>query len=485
MSVVDDPVADRQDDPIAHEDDFVDLVVVGGGAGGLATALQFLESAGPDATVTVLERADRAARGGNTAWTGAFFRLQDDGAPAEDFVERMVELSGGLTDRAIVERLAEGSQDAMVWLHANGVATHSDHTYFLTSKGPRLMPHGGGGAIVEALSRRVQERGGRIEYRSTAQELTTDERGEVTGVLGTDADGALRRWPARTTVLASGGFEGNPDMLREHLGDRGGELEPIAPGGRWNRGEGIRMGRAVGADVDGQFDRFHGEPVDPRARTAEALVMVYPYGILVDHRARRFLDEGADTPDNTFESVAYQIWHDADQFAYVIADQQLLRQDITRAVLTDKTPETADTLEKLAARLGLDPEALGRTVSEYNAACTPGPLELTVADGVSTVGLEPPKSNWARPIDTPPYAAWPVTCAITFTFGGLRTDAEARVLDRTGSAVPGLYAVGEVAGIYHHRYPGATSVLRALVFGRIAGRAAADRAHSRIPTFAE
>ncbi|GAB2869359.1 FAD-binding protein [Nocardioides pacificus] len=455
--------------------DEVDLVVVGCGAGGLATATQFLQDR-PGGRVVVLERTTREQRGGNTAWTGSFFRLDPDGAPAPDFTDRMTELSDGLTDPAIIARLAELAQPTMAWLRENGVATTSGSTYFLTSKGPRLMPEGGGAAIVEQLARRVEECGGVIEYGVTAERLVQDADGAVVGLEGVDADGRPRAWTAGTVVLACGGFEGSTEMLQEHLGERGEELAPIAPGGRANRGEGIRMGIAAGAGTDGQFDRFHGEPVDPRSRNAEALVMVYPYGILVDHRGQRFLDEGADTPDNTFEAVAYKIWRDADQFAYVIADQKLVTQQIARAVLTDREPESAPTLEALATRLGIDGEALAATVATYNAAAVPGPLDVTEVDGVATAGLEPPKSNWARPIDAPPYVAWPVTCAITFTFGGLLTDAEARVLRPDGTPLDGLYAVGETAGIYHHKYPGATSVLRALAFGRVAGSTAATRA---------
>lgn len=465
------------------EHDQLDLLVVGCGAGGLATAVRFLECS-PRGRVVVLERTSRANRGGNTAWTGSFFRLDSDGAPAADFATRMRELSDGLTDPAIVDRLTELAQPTMRWLADNGVTTKSDLTYFLTSKGPRLMPDGGGAAIVATLATRVVDLGGTIEYGVTARSLIQDARGAVVGVESaggpaddgtSDAGGEVRRWEARTVVLACGGFEGNPALLDEHLGGRGHELPTITPGGRANQGEGIVMGIRAGAGTDGQFDRFHGEPVDPRARCAEALVMVYPYGILVDHEGRRFVDEASDTPDNTFEAVAYRIWRDADQFAYVVADQKLVRQDIDRALRTDREPVTAPTLRDLAAELDIDPAGLVRTVAEYNAAAVDGPLDVTVLDGVSTTGLVPPKSNWARPIDEPPFVAWPVTCAITFTFGGLRTDAQARVLRQDGEPIPGLYAVGEVAGIYHRKYPGATSVLRALAFGRVAGEAAAIR----------
>ncbi|SHN15609.1 FAD-binding protein [Cryptosporangium aurantiacum] len=446
-----------------------DLVVVGCGAGGLATAVQFLQDA-PGRRVTVLERTPRTQRGGNTTWTGSFFRLDADGRPAADFEQRMAELSNGKTDPAIIRRLAADAEPTMRWLNEQGVRTVADTTYFLTSKGPRLMPAGGGAAIVERLCVRVEELGGTIEYGATARALITeDER-----VVGVETDDG-RSWRAPTVVLASGGFEGSADLLARHLGERGRELPTISPGGRANQGEGLEMALAVGAGVDGQFDRFHGEPIDPRTNIAEALVMVYPYGILVDHEGKRFVDEGSDTPDNTFEHVAYRIWRDADQYAYLIADQKLARQEISRAVLTDRAPETADTLEALAVRLGIDATALTATVDEYNKAAVPGPLVVTGLDGVATSGLTPPKSNWARPIDEPPYVAWPVTCAITFTFGGVRTDADSRVLRVDGEPIEGLYAVGELAGIYHHKYPGATSVLRALVFGRIAGRTAAGR----------
>ncbi|MEC3919157.1 FAD-binding protein [Nocardia sp. CDC160] len=452
-----------------------DLVVVGCGAGGLSAALQFLQLS-PGGRVIVLERTSRAHRGGNTAWTGAYFRLEADGRPASDFSSRMLELSKGETQAAIVHRLAADAQPTIRWLNDNGVRTTSDITYFLTSKGPRLMPDGGGAAIVEALSARIGELGGTIEYGVTATELLQNPDGTVVGVQAVDEDGNARRFAAHTVVLASGGFEGNPTMLDRYLGEHGHELHPIAPGGRSNQGEGIEMAIRVGAQTSGQFDRFHGEPVDSRTRSAEALVMVYPYGILVDHRGRRFVDEGSDTPDNTFESVAYRIWRDADQFAFVIADQKLMRQQIARALLTDREPEIAPTLDELARRLDIDAVALKSTVEQYNAAATPGPLNITTLDGIATQGsLVPPKSNWARPIDEPPYVAWPVTCAITFTFGGLATDERARVIDHSGDPIPGLFAVGEIAGIYYHKYPGGTSVLRALAFGRIAGMEAAHR----------
>lgn len=268
------------------------------------------------------------------------------------------------------------------------------------------------------------------------------------------------------------GFQGNPELLGRHFGSTSGGLRPITPGSRNNKGEGIEMAVAVGATRSGQYDRFHGEPVDPRSHQAEALVMAYPYGILVNADGRRFLDEGADTPDNTFEEAAYRIWREAGQYAYLVCDAKLLRiEGHERSLPTDKEPITAPTIDELARKLDIPPDGLSWTVDRFNDACRPTPHDPTRLDGKHTVGLIPPKSNWAVELDTGSYMAWSVHCAITFTFtlGGLRTDARSRVLTEKGEPIGGLYPIGGTAGFYYSRYPGSTSVLRALTFGRLAG----------------
>ena len=134
----------------------------------------------------------------------------------------------------------------------------------------------------------------------------------------------------------------------------------------------------------------------------------------------------------------------------------------------------ADSLEELAEGLGIDPERFVRTVSEYNAAIVPGEFDPAVKDGLRTAGLAVNKSNWALPIEQPPYVAFPVTCGITFTFGGLRVDDEARVLDAAGRPLPGLFAAGElVGGLFFHNYPGGSGLTAGAVYGRRAGYAAA------------
>ena len=145
-------------------------------------------------------------------------------------------------------------------------------------------------------------------------------------------------------------------------------------------------------------------------------------------------------------------------------------------------PITSDTLEGLVAQLDIDDRAQAlRTLDAYNeAACDTAGFDPTVLDGLATSGIEPPKSNWALRLDEPPFAAYSATGGITFTFGGLAIDEQARVLGTDWRPMPGLYTCGEmVGGLFHFNYPGGTGLVSGAVFGRIAGRSAArDRAGS-------
>ncbi|CAM5250212.1 tricarballylate dehydrogenase [Streptomyces spiroverticillatus] len=424
-----------------------DLLVVGCGAGGLAAAVGFAENA-PGGRVLVLERSSRYLRGWSTARTRSPFR------PAEGFGCRPHEPGEGSSDAAHLAVLRAHAEPTVRWLaDRHGVA-------FETC----------GANLVDGLATSLDLLGGSIAHGVRATGLSTDGLGSVTGVY-VQQDGRTRHIAARHTVLASGGFQGSPHLLERHFGPTGGELRPSTPGGRNNRGDGIEMAVAVGAARGGRYDHFHGEPVDPRSHPAEALVLAYPYGILVDADGRRFLDEGADTPDRTSGDVAFRIWRDARQSAYLICDAKILRIDgHERLLARDQDPVTAPTVAELARRLDLVPDELTRTVDRFNAACRPtGPYDATRPDGRHTVDLVPPKSNWALALDTGPFLAWPVHCAIAFTFGGLRTDARSRVLTEQNEPIAGLYAVGETAGLHCGRCAGATSALRALTFGRLAG----------------
>lgn len=483
---------------MASESHGFDVVVAGCGIGGLSAAVAALESG---ASVAILERAPEAERGGNTRYTEAYFRMKSESEVTDDFEAHFADNGGGYLDPSLVDAtkadyarwptivralsfadpevvaaFAAGCGPTVQWLKGLGVRFDFLPTQFLTKSQPRLLPIGGGLALLEALAARAQRLGARFFYRTTAHALIQDDAGKVVGVSAYGAQHRPLRFHAGSVVLATGGFEGNWEMLAQYMGTQAVHLRPVARGGYYNKGEGIRMALAAGAAPSGDFASFHAEPVDPRSGIAEPTVFVFPYGLLVNRLGQRFVDEASGTVDAVYDTITKTIWRQPDGIAYAVFDSRLGDVPNYRLGLrTDQPPIVGATLGDLESQLGLPTGALQATVSAYNAACGDGvfkPLEL---DGLGTRGLQPPKSNWARPIDKPPFQAWPVIASCVFTYGGLKVDARARVIDADGEPIEGLYAAGEVVGLYYKVYTGATSVLKGAVFGRLAGVDAAAR----------
>ena len=482
-------------------DDGYDVIVVGCGIAGLSAAVS-AQQAG--ARVALLERAPRDERGGNTRYTESFWRMQSHDEVAEDFLDRFAENAGGHLDPAVIEdsvkpydawpgllrglgfvdpelvtTLAEGAGPTLRWLTGFGVAFDFLPNYFITESTTRMAPAGGGLALVEALAAHAETVPGRIaiRYETTARRLILDDDGRVSGIEASGANNRRLRLDARAVVLASGGFEGNPEMLSRYLGPQSQFIRPVARGGYYNRGEGIRMALEIGAAPCGDYGSFHAQPVDPRSGRHEPVVLNYPYGILVNREGRRFVDEAPATVDASYEAASRRIMAQPEGIAFAITDARL--DDVPnwqKSVRTDQPPVEAESAAALADALGIDGAGLARTLSAYNGACrTEDGFTPLALDGLSTDDLDPPKSNWARPLDRPPYRAWPIIAANCFTFGGLKVNPAAQVLNTDGEAIPGLYAAGETAGLYYRTYTGSTSVMRGAVFGRIAGLDAAAR----------
>jgi tricarballylate dehydrogenase len=267
-------------------------------------------------------------------------------------------------------------------------------------------------------------------------------------------------------------------MMQEHFGPGAAGIRMISPGTRFATGDAINMALTFGADRAGDWNGMHIEPVDPRSKNSAPVVLVYPYGIVVDQSGKRFFDEGGGLVHETWEAFSRSLHFDvAGREAYAILDRKLY--DIAgwqRAVRSEVPPAEAPTLGELAEKLGIDAAGLIETVTAYNAAAAgdASGFDPTVCDGLAaSSSLKPPKSNWARPIDQPPFLAFPLVGAIAYTFGGIATDERTRVL-RNGVPVPGLYAAGEITGHFHGTAPNAVSVLRSFVFGRRAGLEAVD-----------
>jgi tricarballylate dehydrogenase len=266
-------------------------------------------------------------------------------------------------------------------------------------------------------------------------------------------------------------------MMRTHFGDRALTMRLISPGTNFNTGDGIRIAMQLGADLSGDWNGMHAEPIDARSKNSAPVVLVYPYGIVVDRNGRRFFDEGSGLVHETWEWLARDIHFTVpNSIAYVILDARLFEiADYQRALRSEVPPVRARTLTELAELMGIDANNLADTVTTYNAACLGDAdrFDATCCDGLAAARtLQPPKSNWARAIDMPPFLAYPLVGALAYTFGGVATDSCARVT-RNGAPIPGLYAAGEITGHFYGTAPNAVSVLRAFVFGRIAGIEAA------------
>jgi len=487
-----------------------DVIVVGAGNAALCAALSAREGG---SRVLVLEKASHEERGGNSLFTAGGFRFVHDGIddlrkdvltdlsqaeidqtvmPAlskEQFMDDLMRVTENESDEELAEMLIGRSRETVVWMRTHGVRfipMFGRQSFKVDGKhhfygGVNIEAVGGGYGLVEALIKRAEKLGVEIRYGTELRELLQDRSGAVTGVRVKGPEG-YQEIAARAVVLACGGFEANPEMRVRYLGP-GWELCRVR-GTRHNTGGGIRAALDIGAQPFGGWSTCHAVQWDISAPPFGDRVVLdnfqkhsYPIGIVVNLKGERFVDEGADYRNHTYAKYGREVMKQPRRAAVQIFDAKTIGMVRDEYRIRQVTKHSANTLEELAAGLDIDPQGLVRTVTEFNAACRPGKYNPSILDGVRTEGIEPPKSNWALPIDKPPFTGFMVTCGITFTFGGLRIDRTAAILDTAGERIPGLFAAGElVGGIFYGNYLGGAGLMSGSVFGRQAGKSAAERA---------
>jgi tricarballylate dehydrogenase len=394
-------------------------------------------------------------------------------------------------DPDLVEVLVRRSLETLLWMRQQGVRfvpSYGRQAFKVDGRfrfwgGLVVEVAGGGPGLVEALLEAADAAGVEVRYETGARRLLIDETGRVVGV---EARHGGRRLEVRAgaVVLACGGFEANAEWRTRYLGP-GWDLAKVR-GSRFNTGEGIRMGLDAGASPAGNWSGCHAVGWDRNAPEFGDLAVgdgfqkhSYPFGVMVNADGARFVDEGADFRNYTYAKYGRAVLEQPHQFAWQVFDAKvahLLRDEYR---IRQVTRVEAPTMEELATRLeGVDADAFLATIAEFNGAVmTEVPFDPTLKDGRATRGLLPPKSNWANTLDQPPFEAYAITCGITFTFGGLRIDTRARVLDAGGAPIPGLHAAGElVGGLFYFNYPGGTGLTSGAVFGRIAGTSAGTAA---------
>ena len=483
-----------------------DVIVVGAGNAALTAALS---AAQHGAKVLVLEKAPEAERGGNSRFSGGLFRFAYDGVDdlrrvrqdlttaewerievppygGDRFRDDIMRVTQGKADKGLTNIVIEQSLSTVLWMTELGMDWQWSVLWSVEQQGKiRFSP----GAILEAKGKGVGlvaklfslagEHGITVAYGAKMIGFVQASDGRVTGVRVRTASGT-EDISAAAVVLASGGFESNTEMRARYLGPGWDRVK--VRGTKFNTGETLRMALDIGAKPFGHWQGCHSTPIDASAPDVGDLRLTdrtnrlsYPFGIMVNALAKRFVDEGEDVGGYTYAKFGRAILTQPGTIAYQIFDAKTV--PLLEKRYSTGTPVVADTIEGLAQQLKLPKDALVQTVREFNAAVQPGAFDPAVKDGKRTVGITPPKSNWAQPLDSPPFTVYPVTGGITFTFGGVQVDDKARVIDTEDLPMPGLYATGEITGgFFVENYPGGSGLMRGAVFGRIAGeQAAAER----------
>jgi len=377
------------------------------------------------------------------------------------------------------------SQDTVRWMRSRGIRwipMFGRQAYKVGDKfrfwgGLVLEAVGGGAGLIDMAYASAQKAGIDVRFEAKAMRLLTDDRGAVTGVVVRSGTGT-ESIPARAVVLACGGFEANGEMRTRYLGQDW-ELARVR-GTPYNTGDGIRMALEIGAQPWGHWSGCHAVQWDLNApwhgdrKVGDNFQKhSYPLGLIVNLRGERFVDEGLDFRNYTYVRFGREVIKQPRRTAFQIFDQKVLHLLREEYRIREVTKAEDQTLEGLARKLEIDVEGFVRTVKAFNAAVGPAAFNPAIKDGKGTTGITPPKSNWALPLDSPPYVGYAVTTGITFTFGGLHITPDAQVIDCELRPIPGLYAAGElVGGLFYHNYPGGSGLMAGSVFGRIAGRSA-------------
>ncbi|MFZ2003595.1 MAG: FAD-dependent tricarballylate dehydrogenase TcuA [Stellaceae bacterium] len=486
-----------------------DVVVVGAGNAGMCAALAAQENG---ARVLVLEAAPFDERGGNSRYTAGALRFVYNGV---DDLLKLCDLSetelatsdfgtytqdkyyddlGRLTDYRsnpdMAELLITKSQETLLWMRGKGIRfapMYSRQAFkhdgkFVFWGGLALEAWGGGPGLVEGLFNSAEKYGIAVAYEARGERLIADDDG-VHGVVA-NVEGKTTEIRCKAVVLACGGFEANAEMRTRYLGP-GWDLAKVR-GTKYNTGGGIKMALEIGAMPYGNWSGCHAVGWDYGAPEFGDLSVgdnfqkhSYPFAIMVNAEGERFCDEGADFRNYTYAKYGREILNQPHQFAWQIFDQQVVHLQRDEYRIRRVTKVTANTFDELADKMAETGAAVNKavflkTITDYNAAVQRGiPYNPTVKDGRTTRGLAIDKTNWAMPLEKPPYEAYCTTCGVTFTFGGVRIDTDGRVLDTAEKPINGLYAAGElVGGLFYFNYPGGTGLVSGSVFGKIAGTTA-------------
>ena len=445
---------------------FVDFLVLGGGAGGLAAGVQ-ARQAGAD--VLIVEAA--GVTGGSAARSGGklmapgtkWQKAQGIYDSPEMLFDYMMSQSNGKADPKKIRYFCDRAYENLLWLEGCGWKCQDVEPIHesivpwrvYNSEGGHYMSAGQGGHITSAMHNEYERLGGEIVFNCSLKELIFED-GAVKGAVCEYAGGGKLTVRANNVLLATGGFAANREKVEELYPCMKGYFTDVP---KTNIGTGIECGKAVGA----QEYVSPGIQVNYMSTTPAMIGINEEAGLIVDQKGRRLVNEWSYqyvVGDALMRSKSNHGW-------YISCGNEKY-ETVNKAFAAGPIPGFgdvfADSLEELAEKMKVEYEVLKDTVDRYNAAAEKGEDE--------EFGKP---AEFLFPIKGPKYAAFMYTPCITVTFGGLVTDLAGRVLDKNNKPIPGLFSTGETspAGIYGTIYPGCgTSIGAAVLWGRLAAKIA-------------
>ena len=457
-----------------------DVLVIGGGNAALCAAISARRTG---ASVLVLEGAPKFYRGGNTRHTRNM-RCAHDAATdiltgpytENEFWEDLKRVTGGETDEELARHMIAESKDILNWIVEQGVRWQPSLGGTLSLGRTNSFFLGGGRAMLNALYLTAEKLGVDVLYDAEVLDLEI-EHGMFLSAHLKQGDGTVKV-RAAALVAAAGGFEANIEWLKQYWGDAADNF--LIRGTPYNRGSILKMLLSKGVQEVGDPKQCHAVAIDARAPKFDGGIITrldcVVFGVVVNKQGLRFYDEGEDIWPKRYAIWGRLVATQPDQIAYIIFDQTSLNSFMPSLF----PPIETSSIRELAGKFELDPDVLERTIGDFNAAVRPGSFDHTILDDCRTEGLTPPKTHWARKIETPPYYAYPVRPGITFTYLGTRVNKQARMLMQDGKPAANMFAAGEImaGNVLGKGYAAGIGMTIGSVFGRIAGREAAQNARN-------
>ena len=450
-----------------------DVIVVGGGNAALCAAIRAAEAG---ASVAIFERAPKEYRGGNSRHTRNFRCMHGspkgvltDSYSEDEFYEDLLKVTKGNTDEELARLAIRESEACYEWMLEQGCYFQESLSGTLSLSRTNAFFLGGGKALVNAYYNRLESLGVAVFYQATVLDVVIRDR-EFDGVL-VDLDGTQKYIRGRCVILASGGFEADKDWLASAWGDAARNF--LIRGTPYNTGEILKGVLAGGADQVGDPTQCHAVAIDGRAPEYDGGIVTrvdcVPFSIVVNQEGSRFYDEGEDVWPKRYAIWGRLVAKQPNQVAYAIIDSK--SKDLFMPTVFSAT--VTESLDDMAQQLGLPEDEFLATVQNFNAACQDGDFFPTELDDLRTIGLTPQKTNWARPIDTPPFYGYELRPGVTFTYLGFRVGHDAKV-SFGGVPSKNVWAAGEImaGSILGEGYLAGFGMTIGTVFGRLAGEGA-------------